>query len=58
MDILEKDFYGQGEAVYPIERINLAAEKAFEDGEHILCVNGEYIAETLILENSCTISIV
>ncbi len=42
MDILVKDFYGQGEAVYPIERINLAAEKAFEDGEHILCVNGEY----------------
>ena len=40
--ILEKDFYGQGEAVYPIERINLATGKAFEDGEHILYVNGEY----------------
>ena len=40
--ILEKDFYGQGEAVYPIERINHATGKAFEDGEHILYVNGEY----------------
>ncbi len=40
--ILEKDFYGQGDAVYPIERINLATGKAFEDGEHILYVNGEY----------------
>ena len=40
--ILEKDFYGQGKAVYPIERINLATGKAFEDGEHILYVNGEY----------------
>ncbi len=40
--IIEKDFYGQGEAVYPIERINLATGKSFEDGEHILYVNGEY----------------
>ena len=40
--ILEKDFYGQGKAVYPIERINLATGNAFEDGEHILYVNGEY----------------
>ena len=34
----EKDFYGQGKAVYPIERINLATGKSFEDGEHILYV--------------------
>ena len=40
--IIEKDFYGKGEPVYPIERINLAMGKSFEDGEHILYVNGEY----------------
>ena len=40
--ILEKDFYGMGEPVYPVERINLATGKPFEDGEHILYVNGEY----------------
>jgi len=40
--ITEKDFYGMGEAVYPIERMNLATGKPFEDGEHILYVNGEY----------------
>ncbi len=39
--IIEKDFYGQGQAVYPIERINLATGKSFEDGERILYVNGE-----------------
>lgn len=40
--IIEKDFYGLGKAVYPIERINLATGKSFENGEHILYVNGEY----------------
>lgn len=40
--IIEEDFYGQGKAVYPIERMNLATGKPFEDGEHILYVNGEY----------------
>lgn len=40
--ITEKDFYGKGEPVYPIERINLITGKSFEDGEHILYVNGEY----------------
>ena len=44
--IIEKDFYGQSEAVYPIERINLATGKSFEDGEHILYVNGEYRGES------------
>ena len=37
--ITEKDFYGKGEPVYPIERINLATGTFFEDGEHILYVN-------------------
>jgi len=40
--ITEKDFYGLGEPVYPIERMNLLTGKPFEDGEHILYVNGEY----------------
>lgn len=40
--ITEKDFYGKGMPIYPIERINLATDKPFEDGEHILCVNGQY----------------
>lgn len=40
--ITEKDFYGLGKPVYPIERINLLTGKPFADGEHILYVNGEY----------------
>ena len=31
-----------GKPVYPIERINLATGKPFEDGTHILYVNGAY----------------
>lgn len=46
--IIEKDFYGKGEPVYPIERLNLATGKSFEDGEHILYVNGEYRGESNI----------
>lgn len=40
--ITEMDFYGMGEPLYPIERMNLASGKPFADGEHILYVNGEY----------------
>lgn len=40
--ITEMDFYGMGEPIYPIERVNLLTGKPFEDGEHILYVNGEY----------------
>ncbi len=40
--ITEKDFYGKGEPVYVVERMNLTTGKNFEDGEHILYVNGEY----------------
>ena len=40
--ITEKDFYGMGEPIYPIERMNLVTSKPFADGEHILYVNGEY----------------
>ena len=56
--ITEKDFYGQGKAFYPIERINLATGKPFEDGEHILYVNGEYRDDTdigkLMHDFNCT----
>ena len=56
--ILEKDFYGVGEPIYPIERINLATGKPFEDGEHILYVNGEYRGDSdigkLMHDFSCT----
>jgi len=46
--IIEKDFYGQGEVLYPIERMNLVTGKFFEDGEHILYVNGEYRGDSAI----------
>ena len=56
--ILEKDFYGMGEPVYPIERINLATGKPFDDGEHIIYVNGEYRGDSdigkLMHDFSCT----
>ena len=56
--ILEKDFYGEGEAIYPIERINLATGKSFEDWEHILYVNGECRGESdigkLMHDFNCT----
>ena len=44
--ITEKDFYGQGEPIYVVERINLTTGKKFEDGEHILYVNGEFRGES------------
>ncbi|MCI8615306.1 MAG: hypothetical protein HFJ01_09475 [Lachnospiraceae bacterium] len=40
--ITEKDFYGMGEPLYVIERMNLTTGKSFGDGEHIRYVNGEY----------------
>lgn len=56
--ILERDFYGRGEPVYPIERINLVTGNSFEDGEHILYVNGEYRGESeigkLMYDFNCT----
>ena len=41
----QEDFYGKDEPVYPIERINLATGKSFEDGVHILYVNGEQASD-------------
>lgn len=46
--ITEKDFYGKGEPVYVVERINLTTGRNFEDGEHILYVNGGYRGESEI----------
>ena len=56
--VLEKDFYGMGKPVYSIERINLDTGKPFDDGEHILYVNGEYRGASdigkLMHDFSCT----
>ena len=56
--ITEKDFYEQGKPVYVVERINLTTGKKFEDGEHILYVNGEYRGESelgkLMHDFNCT----
>lgn len=40
--ITEHDIFGEGKAFYPIERVNMATGKLFDDGEHILYVNGAY----------------
>lgn len=40
--IVEKDFFGKGEPIYIVERMNCTTGEPFEDGEHILYVNGEY----------------
>ncbi len=40
--ITENDIFGKGKAVYPIERMNLATNELFNDGEHILYINGAY----------------
>lgn len=40
--ITENDFFGKEKAVYPIERMNLATGEPFNDGEHILYINGAY----------------
>lgn len=56
--ITEKDFFGKGKPIYPIERINLVTGNSFEDGEHILYVNGEYRGESklgkLMHDFNCT----
>lgn len=56
--ITEKDFYGKGEPIYLIERMNLTTGKPFADGEHILYVNGEYRCDSdigkLMHDFNCT----
>lgn len=46
--ITEEDFYGKGEPVYYIERINVTTGEPFADGEHIFYVNGEYRGDSEI----------
>jgi len=56
--IIEKDFYHMGKPIYSIERMNLDTGKSFEDGEHILYVNGEYRGDSdigrLMHDFNCT----
>ena len=40
--LTENDQFGSGLPVYHIERMNLEKQELFNDGEHILYVNGEY----------------
>lgn len=46
--ITEKDFYEKGEPIYVVERINLTTGRNFEDGEHILYVNGAFRGDSEI----------
>ena len=40
--ITERDIYGAGEPIYIIDRVNKTTGRDFEDGEHIIYVNGAY----------------
>ena len=40
--LTEKDHFGEGLPLYKIERVNLSTNKLFNDGEHIIYVNGSY----------------
>lgn len=40
--ITEKDYYRAGKPMYVIQRMNLTLGQPFNDGTHILYVNGEY----------------
>ena len=40
--ITEKDYYKAGKPVYVIQNMNLTLLQPFDDGAHILYVNGEY----------------
>jgi len=40
--ITEKDLYKKGLPIYPIERMNVLLDIPFNDGDHILYVNGAY----------------
>ena len=56
--ITESDFYGEGQAVYQIQRMNLMTGKPFDDGTYILYVNGEYRGDDelgkLMYDFNCT----
>lgn len=40
--ITENDVWGEGQPIYLIDRINTTTSKHFNDGEHIIYVNGAY----------------
>ena len=44
--ITENDVYGMGKAIYSIERTNMGTGDLFNDGEHIIYVNGAYEGES------------
>ena len=56
--ITEKDYYRAGKPVYIIQNMNLTLEQPFNDGAHILYVNGEYRDESdigkLMHDFNCT----
>ena len=56
--ITEKDFFGEKEPIYQIQRINLTTGKSFDDGAYILYVNGEYRGDSdvgmLMHDFNCT----
>ena len=56
--ITENDVIGKGLSLYPVERCFLGTGERFEDGSHILYVNGAYRGDTpigkLMHDFSCT----
>ena len=56
--ITEKDYYKAGKPVYVIQNMNLTLGEPFEDGTHILYVNGEYRGDSdigrLMHDFNCT----
>ncbi|MBR5087826.1 MAG: PD-(D/E)XK nuclease family transposase [Ruminiclostridium sp.] len=44
--ITENDVFNTGNPIYPIERINMATGKTFDDDEHIIYVNGAYVGDS------------
>lgn len=40
--ITEKDIFNRGKAIYHVERIMIETSDMFQDGEHIVYINGEY----------------
>ena len=56
--ITENDYYKAGEPIYIIQNMNLTLNQPFDDGTHILYVNGEYRDDTdvgkLMHDFNCT----
>lgn len=56
--ITENDYYKAGKPIYIIQNMNLTLNQSFDDGTHILYVNGEYRDDTdigkLMHDFNCT----